>query len=259
MVALLIGAKNVVIGFLPDGLGSERAWALFARNGAAVGVVVLVTLLALRSGWLVGLGLPRSGGLRAWVRAGSALGTAVMAVVVADVALLSFILVAASGALLIAVWRTSPQGRDEGTRWAVTPACFVLVIIAMIRTFRHEAGLDVAELGAAAIGTGLFEELIFRGGLQSLAIRARHGLVRVLVPGLAFGAWHVIDGIRDAQDLSVGFAILFVAGTVVATAASSWMILEPLRLRSRSILGPAFLHAAVNCGLLSLGLESTMG
>jgi membrane protease YdiL (CAAX protease family) len=109
------------------------------------------------------------------------------------------------------------------------------------------------------LGTALLEEFIFRGALLGLAIRGGNARLRLLVPGLAFGCWHVVDAVHDAShhaDWSMALKLLLVAGTVLAMTLASWVILEPLRLRSRSIVGPWLLHAAVNGSLIVLGFTS---
>ena len=121
--------------------------------------------------------------------------------------------------------------------------------------------LDWQKLLGVVVGTALLEEFMFRGALLGLAIRSERFVVRLLLPGLAFGCWHVVDAMHDAQAhvWSGGFRVIFVAGTVLAMTLVSWLVLEPLRLRSRSIVGPWLVHAAVNGSLIVLGFTSPLG
>ncbi|MGI9646582.1 MAG: CPBP family intramembrane glutamic endopeptidase [Ilumatobacteraceae bacterium] len=98
------------------------------------------------------------------------------------------------------------------------------------------------------IGTALFEELLFRGVLLGLALMVTGRLVAVISSSVLFGLWHVFAAtdFADTNDGVGSTAVLaVVAGTVLVTgvagAALAW-----LRLRSRSVLAPTIVHAAVN-------------
>jgi len=145
-----------------------------------------------------------------------------------------------------------PTSEDAGVRWgaAVGPAALVTAVAAAASPWR-DVSWPVGRLLGVLIGTALLEEVVFRGGLAALGRRSR-GL-RWIVPGLAFGCWHVADGWRDGAGEPLVLRLLVVAGVVAATTAASWWVLEPLRRRSGSIVGPWLLHAAVNSSLIVLG------
>ena len=75
----------------------------------------------------------------------------------------------------------------------------------------------------------------------------------VLSPGRAHGS---IAGDSPHATWELEFAVVYTVATVVAMFLVSLCVLCPLRLRSRSIVGPALLHAAVNGGLIMIGLSS---
>jgi membrane protease YdiL (CAAX protease family) len=253
VTAGLVTAKNLTVAHLPEALGGP--W-LLVRNAAAIAVVgALVVGALMPPGWLLAAGAPREGPIVAWAGAIGGLALGGIAVMVRRPAW-AWVLIGASALLMVAVSRGG-RGRFDSVAWSVTPAWLVVLVVAVVRVFRPGPEIDVLALGTIAFGTGVFEEVIFRGGLLSLAIRTRDRVVRVLVPGLAFGAWHIMDAVHDARARSWGTwaDVLFVIGTVVLTALASWLVLEPLRLRSRSVVGPALLHGAVNSGLIALGFR----
>ncbi len=254
VTAALVTAKNLTVAHWPDALGDPGPQLLVRNALATVVVGALVAGALTPRGWLLAVGVPREGPIVAWSGGIGALALGGIAVVT-DRPALAWVLTGLSALLLFAVLRRGARGRFDSVAWSVTPAWLVVVAVAVVRIFRPEPELDLLALGTIAFGTGVLEEVIFRGGLLSLAIRTRERVVRVLVPGLAFGAWHIMDAVHDtrARSWDLGTDVLFVIGTVVATALASWFVLEPLRLRGRSVVGPALLHGAVNAGLIALG------
>ena len=102
------------------------------------------------------------------------------------------------------------------------------------------------------IGTALGEELLFRGALLALFRRRYSTAGAVAVSSLLFGLWHVLPALQSVADnLSDETpdeslrTLAHVAGTVAATTVAG-VGFAMLRLRSRSILAPVIVHAAVN-------------
>jgi membrane protease YdiL (CAAX protease family) len=101
-------------------------------------------------------------------------------------------------------------------------------------------------------GTALGEELLFRSALLALFMRRYSTAGAVAASSALFGLWHVLPALHSVGDNSSDGTIELsrgtvgrVAGTVVVTSAAG-VGLALLRLRSRSILAPAIVHAAVN-------------
>ncbi|MBM3660168.1 MAG: CPBP family intramembrane metalloprotease, partial [Actinobacteria bacterium] len=99
----------------------------------------------------------------------------------------------------------------------------------------------------------LAEELLFRGAVLG-AWRPVIGTPgAVAVSSLAFGVWHVLPALEAhahnpaGADLAdrVGGRPTHVVGTVAATAVAGAGF-AALRLRTRSVVAPALVHAAVN-------------
>jgi membrane protease YdiL (CAAX protease family) len=139
--------------------------------------------------------------------------------------------------------------------WTFGPAGLLLGGAGVVAAFRG-ASIGWVELSGIVFGTALLEEVVFRGLLLSRSVQVGGGWVRVLVPAVAFGFWHLTDALHDAQEHPEwGLALRsgLVVGTVVAMAAVSLLVFEPLRLRSGSIASPWLLHAAWNVSLVALG------
>jgi membrane protease YdiL (CAAX protease family) len=102
------------------------------------------------------------------------------------------------------------------------------------------------------LGTALGEELLFRGALLGLFGRRYSTAKAVAASSLLFGLWHVLPALQSVADNPPDETadeslrtLALVAGTVAATAAAG-VGLAVLRLRSRSILAPVIVHAAIN-------------
>ena len=158
--------------------------------------------------------------------------------------------------LMVSIDEASPRASTvQRWAWAVGPAAAVIVAALIASTWRA-VEFPWVRLGGIVVGTALLEELIFRGGLASLSERSGSRITQALVPGVAFGLWHLVDAVDDARehaDWSVSHGIGLVALTVVAMTAVSWFVFEPLRRRCGSIVGPWLLHAAVNGVMVVLG------
>jgi membrane protease YdiL (CAAX protease family) len=123
---------------------------------------------------------------------------------------------------------------------------------------RRAAGISTAVLLYVALvrvplGTVMLEETLFRGVLLGLGLRRWSQATAVTVSCLAFGLWHVLPArhVTSFNPVFAGLAggrlgqIFGVVAAVVATAVAG-LVLCWLRLRSRSLLAPALVHATVN-------------
>jgi membrane protease YdiL (CAAX protease family) len=209
-------------------LGAAVAWNLAANLWLpwalyVPGALVLAAALAAVA-VKVGGCAPRDLGLdRRDLRRGLAYGAAAAAAATVVLAL---------GAALPATRALFQDRRAEGISTAV------MLYVALVRV---------------PLGTVLLEETLFRGVLLALGLRRWSQAAAVAASSLAFGLWHVLPA-RHVTTLNPVFAglaggptarVLGVVAAVVATAAAG-VVLCWLRLRSRSLLAPALLHATVN-------------
>ena len=209
-------------------LGAAVAWNLAANLWLPWAVYVPGALLLAAT--LVGVAV-KLGGCR-WsdlgldprdLRRGLAYG-AVVAVAVTVVLVL--------GAALPATRGLFQDRRAEGISTAV------LLYVALVRV---------------PLGTVVLEETLFRGVLLGLGLRRWSQTTAVVVSSLAFGLWHLLPA-RHLTTFNPVFAGLasgqlgWVYGMVAAMVgtAGAGLVLCRLRLRSRSLLAPALLHATVN-------------
>ena len=86
------------------------------------------------------------------------------------------------------------------------------------------------------VATAWTEEMLFRGLLQTVAVRALGPTAGPLVQATAFGLWHIPDARR------VGDPVL---GTVVVTGVAGW-VFGWLAKRSGSVVAPVLAHVAFN-------------
>jgi membrane protease YdiL (CAAX protease family) len=89
------------------------------------------------------------------------------------------------------------------------------------------------EIPVATVWT---EEMLFRGVLQTVAVRALGPTAGPLVQAAAFGLWHIPDAKRVGDP---------VVGTVVVTGVAGW-VFGWLAKRSGSLLAPMLAHMAFN-------------
>ena len=110
------------------------------------------------------------------------------------------------------------------------------------------------------IVTAATEEILFRSVLFGIAeqwLGARRAAVWTSV---AFGVWHVVPALHSHRNNPlaaravgrIGGRGALVIGTVATTAAVGFVLGE-LRLRSRSVLTPILVHAAVNGTVFAIG------
>jgi membrane protease YdiL (CAAX protease family) len=101
--------------------------------------------------------------------------------------------------------------------------------------------------------TALAEELVFRGVILGLGLRARDRNAALAISALAFGLWHVGAALHpERQRATAGVvghrlapAPMVAVGDVVATSIAG-VALGWLRIRSDSIAAPTIAHAALN-------------
>ncbi|MCV7346716.1 Rv0804 family intramembrane glutamic endopeptidase [Mycolicibacterium rhodesiae] len=86
------------------------------------------------------------------------------------------------------------------------------------------------------VATAWTEEMLFRGLLQTVAMRVLGPTFGPLAQAVAFGLWHIPDARR------VGDPVL---GTVVVTGVAGW-VFGWLARRSGSVLAPVLAHTAFN-------------
>jgi CAAX protease family protein len=184
---------------------------------------------------------------------------------VAAVALaVGLLLLARHGGVSLAELGVDRQHLRDGLRWGLgvaLPAAAAIALVSLLplaRTFFTD--LRVAELDAGevavealvriAVGTALFEELLFRGVLLGMLLGQLDLDLAVAWQSLLFGLWHVLPALAfaDANEglgSGGGADVLAVVVTVVATALGG-AALAWLRLRSGSLAAPVIVHAAVN-------------
>ena len=177
---------------------------------------------------------------------------------------------AAAGLLVVVVlafWETrrhfnarargpGAEAPDRAVLWVVAPAVLLwtgLIVQHAVRGLPFDGPLaDRSLLLPGAPGRALFtvlvigvgEEYLFRGLLLVLAIRAKLETVGFVAISLSFGFWHLPDALGDGAPN--------VVLTVAAMTLVSQLVFIPLRLRCRSLAGPALLHTANNLGFRML-------
>ncbi len=211
---LALATLGNVISALPERVRDEGDWALMG---------VKLVLLALALLWAVGwahLGLRDIGfGEEGWWRH-ALLGVGVGAAVIAPVA----------------AYLLFPLGLPGG-----------------------EVGYEeVEELGVGSfllwalvrqpLATSLFEETMFRGILQALAIRAWGPMAGVGWVAVSFALWHLVINYQTIQETAVGddfplFVLAQLAALAGVTAGS--LMLSLLRLRTGGLAAPIGFHWAV--------------
>jgi membrane protease YdiL (CAAX protease family) len=137
-----------------------------------------------------------------------------------------------------------------------------------VRRFYHDERIARATaddivyhlLARIPFATAMAEEVIFRSALLGIFGRGRSDFTAAVMSSALFGAWHILPTIdrlhtnpgaaelhgRDLrrQAIAVGGVV---AGTALAGMAFSW-----LQWRSRSVIAPIVVHAALNgAGLLA--------
>lgn len=103
------------------------------------------------------------------------------------------------------------------------------------------------------LATAVAEELVFRSAVLGVGLRRTSTARAVALSSLVFGCWHVRSA-RRAHEANPGTAAIAaraggqratVAATVLATTAAG-VGFAVLRLRTRSVVAPIIVHAALN-------------
>lgn len=218
-------------------------------SSGTVAPAVAVTCLAVAAGVCIPRVPPRA-------RAAANLATAALALAVARRSGLTW--------SALGIDRTSwRRGLRTGTR-AVVPvagAVGVSVAIPALRALYADDRVTSVSSARAAyetmvripFGTVLSEELLFRGAVLATAEQAWGSPIGVAVSSVVFGVWHVLPALEGhvmnpaGARLSARFGGLHahVGGTVLLTALAG-VAFATLRQRSRSVVAPFAVHAALN-------------
>ena len=179
-----------------------------------------------------------------------------------------------AGALFgLVAWRWLRLGRAglgldrhallPGLRWgtaaglAIVAPLYVALLVPASQGLLEDArvqdlGLPALAYAAAVripLGTALFEEWVFRGVLHAAWLRAAGSRAAWAVPSAAFGLWHITPSLEalaaNRPDASAGLALLFVAGSVLATALAG-VLFTALRMRTGGIVAPVVAHGLIN-------------
>jgi len=153
-------------------------------------------------------------------------------------------------------WKRAQAARIAGDAapahlvlWTVGPGVLVWVGLTVFPLARHWHLLQSAAATRKQFFTiALGEEVLFRGLLLAILVAAGWDFFSFALASVGFGLWHVPDAIHHVgSDTRVASILL----TFVAMFLVSQLVFVPLRLRSRNVLAPAFVHAAWNVSLTS--------
>lgn len=154
-----------------------------------------------------------------------------------------------------------------GLRWGVATAGAIVATTATARALDrtgsafHDVRVEDASplevalhlLVRIPLATALVEELVFRGVILGLGLRAGDRRRALIVSSVSFGLWHVGAALHPARQQSTAGVVgtrlhpgvVTVAGDVAATTLGglgfAW-----LRVRSGSVAAPAVAHAVLN-------------
>jgi membrane protease YdiL (CAAX protease family) len=147
---------------------------------------------------------------------------------------------------LAALWRAGWPGL--GLRWVALPVGLVAPAVAVVQLARGTGGATWAEVADLCFVVVAAEELVFRGALLAIALRAFRPSSSVwpaAVVSALFALWHVGDALGDTAGSAWWWRVLVIVFTLVGTwvfgMACTW-----LRYRTRTLAGPAGLHLSTN-------------
>jgi membrane protease YdiL (CAAX protease family) len=159
-------------------------------------------------------------------------------------------------------WDEIGFGRDDLARsvriGAVAVLCIaavvtILVAVPATRSFFEDG--DVADdsttrrvlmpLLVIPLGTAIFEEILFRGVVLGVFLRATTQFAAVVASSVLFGCWHLPSALHDARGESMGGALGVVVGTIAVTTVAG-LLFAALRLSSRGLAAPVLAHTATN-------------
>jgi len=170
---------------------------------------------------------------------------------------------------------TAPRGVRLGLAVGVPAAAIVMAggAVPATRRFYHDERIVDATpddmiyhlFARIPFATAIAEEVIFRSALVGIFSRRRSPFLAAALSSALFGAWHILPTVsrlhtnpgasamhtHDARRQAVGVSAV-VGATAVAGMGFCW-----LQWRSRSVVAPIVVHAAVNgAGLLAGWLGS---
>ena len=131
-------------------------------------------------------------------------------------------------------------------------------------SFACEAGRALGKALPLCIGVGLAEEVVFRGVLLGIFLRAMKPLAALVSLSLLFAILHFLQPpagfqVENPRDIAAGFALLrgiligfsdplqLLAGVLPLTAVG--MVLGHARMRTASLWLPTGIHAGWICGI----------
>ncbi len=208
--ALLVAYNNLLFA-LPGDLAFPRTWVLYSR-------AVLLPLAAVA--WAVRVEGFRPAELGITIRnIGPSAATGLAAAVVVGVPAVLYLLF--------------PIGVSEGS-------------LDYHRASHHNLGTFLFwAMVRYPLSAALFEEVLFRGVLLALALRAFGSARGIVLSASAFAAWHIVVNYTTIGDSSVADdAAIFALAQVVALAALfvGGLVLAAIRQRTGSLAGPIAFH-----------------
>jgi uncharacterized protein len=164
-------------------------------------------------------------------------------------------------------WR---RGARTGGIYAGAAVGCIAAAALLPRTRPFFADARISEVGHARasyellvripIGTAIAEELLFRSGMNALFARRRAWPAAVAASSWLFGLWHVLPTMKSLSTNATATRVAAsrsggagaVGGTVAVTAVAG-VGLSLLTRRSRSVLAPIIVHAALNATTYAAG------
>ncbi len=223
LAAVLAAYNNLLFG-LPGDLASPPAWAFYLR---AVLLPLVVVAWAVRT---QGLTLAELGITPRNLLPSAAAGLAAASVV----------------AVPAVAYLLSPIGVGEGSVDYDRPSYDSTGAFLFWATVRYP------------VNAAIFEEVLFRGVLLALALRAFGPARGAVLSAAAFAAWHIVVNHTTMNDSDVADNAAFFAFAQVGALAALFvggLILAALRRRSGNLAGPIVFHwlavVAINAALFA--------
>lgn len=159
-------------------------------------------------------------------------------------------------------WKRRPAGTtppDRRVAWTSTPLTLTCIGASVALAVRSgsggQSGTDLAEL---VVITAFGEEFIYRGCMLVLAYRVLPSWAAQVVTALSFGAWHLGDAWNDSCGDDLGWRVVRLVATALATAVGG-LVFTFVRRRSRSLVGSVLAHVATNLPGRALQLAGAPG
>lgn len=209
--AVLLVAYNNLIFSLPGDLAFPPAWAFYPR-AALLPLLAVVWAVRVQGFTLADLGITTRN-----LAASAAVGAAVAAFL----------------ALPAVLYFLFPIGVSEGSIGYHRNAHDSVGAFALWAFVRYP------------INAAVFEEVLFRGVLLALSLRAFGATRGMVFSAAAFAAWHVVVNHTTMSDSNVADSVVFFAFAQVGALAALFvggLILAALRRRFGSLAGPIVFH-----------------